>query len=157
MKKVSVFTKVFRYVLASGMICTSVLLSGCENFLNGAELKKELELASADSKEIQVLIRNNAYGILTQEGSNSIKQGKPFKLNLTLSSDYVLNEWLAYYSDQNPDEIESLMNSEEESDKAALAAMNLPDVSFYNAFSDGNSQSTEVKVNSIPSGHTGYI
>lgn len=122
----------------------AILLSSCQNFFNENNLKQQIEekikIANASSVPILVSVRDNIYGIIQQEGSNTIKEGVPFKLNFSIDGDYVLDKWVAYISGTDPTDVNNQLDETY--------------VSFTNPVSEASSESITVIVHKLISGKT---
>ncbi len=97
-----------------GGVLVCIVFSGCESFMNGADLKtkvdEQISLANAKEDTVLVSVRNTQYGIIQQEGTNYFKAGVPFTLNFSVNDDYVLDKWIAYFYGTNPEDSDNLLD-----------------------------------------------
>ena len=74
------------------LLCLSLsLLASCENFLNGAETKQQLDeaIAYANAKECTIFIKTNPdYGTFLSEGEKKCKVGYSTEIQFTANKDF---------------------------------------------------------------------
>lgn len=95
----SVVTRLFFvcgiFVLIFGLFS----ITSCENFLNGAELKKELETIIEYENTPDVVVKisaNSLFGTLTAETGGSYKIGRSHKLAIQTEDNYQFCSWNVY-------------------------------------------------------------
>ena len=106
MKKCSYFNNLVKLCRGGVLLCiVSLVITSCENFLSGADVKSEIEEAIAykNAKEISALIQPEVgTGITVPSGEYTVKLGYDFEVNFTADSSYSFIKWLAV-SKENPD------------------------------------------------------
>ena len=89
-------------ILGGALICIAVLTS-CENFLRGGEIKKEIEDAIAynNAKEISVLIQpEEGTGSTVPSGNHKAKKGYNFDVSFSENPAYSFIKWKAVTADK---------------------------------------------------------
>ena len=84
------------------LICIAVLTS-CENFLRGGEIKQEIEDAIAynNAKEISVLIQpEEGTGSTVPSGNHKAKKGYNFEVSFSENPAYSFIKWKAVTADK---------------------------------------------------------
>ncbi len=136
--------KRFLQTLMGGVV-VCIVFTDCEHFLDGSEVKKTLEdqvkIAGIPESSVYVSALNSKYGVLVQEGENIIKEGVPFHLNFSTSSDYALERWTACDRNHQYDEEGKLIELGED----------------YVVFSDQTSEEGAESVNVTVKKNTGNI
>ena len=85
------------FLLGGGLLAIAGLTS-CENFLNGGDVKQEIEDAIAynNAKELTVLVSaNEGTGSTLPGGNYTAKQGYAFEISFSENPDYSFIEWIA--------------------------------------------------------------
>ena len=84
-------------ILFTGILFT---FTSCENFLKGAEIRKQIEadIAYANAPDITVTVspQNNAQGQVTTGTRVTVKIGYPFTVNFVVDEAYNFGGWAAY-------------------------------------------------------------
>lgn len=84
--------------LLGGSLITLIALTSCENFLVGAEVRKEIEenIAYNNAKDINVLIMPEiGTGTIVQNTNYTAKLGYSFEISFAEASEYSFVEWIA--------------------------------------------------------------
>ncbi len=98
----SSFKKSLYTILGGALICIAVLTS-CENFLRGGEIKQEIEDAIAynNAKEISVLIQpEEGTGSTVPSGNHKAKKGYNFEVSFSENPAYSFIKWKAVSADK---------------------------------------------------------
>ncbi len=96
----------FVLLLGFGFFC------GCANFMNGSELKDELdkavEIANSSEIGIEINLKNKNSGKISPTGVSKIKMGVPFEIELTVTSGFLFDGKFSVYdkSDGRPQKID---------------------------------------------------
>ena len=91
-----------RIVQIISILFTGILFAftSCENFLKGAEIRKQIEadIAYANAPDITVTVspQNNAQGQVTTGTRVTVKIGYPFTVNFVVDEAYNFGGWAAY-------------------------------------------------------------
>ena len=106
MKKCSYFNNLVKLCLGGVLTCiVSLVITSCDNFLSGGDVKAEIEQAIAykNAKEISALIQPEVgTGITVPSGDYTFKLGYDFEVNFTADSSYSFIKWIVV-SKENPD------------------------------------------------------
>lgn len=97
----------FTTMLLLGGLFAAAGLTSCDNFLNGGDVKQEIEDAIAynNAKEITVLIQpEEGTGTTVPAGKYTVKQGYNYEVSFTESAAYSFKKWIAV-SKENPSKI----------------------------------------------------
>ena len=85
-----VFTRAFFYVFWGALF--SIVIAGCEDFLEGAEVKNQLEsgieYAALPSYNIEVSLSNSNHGTLYVTGNQNIKLNDSFEIEFRKNNEY---------------------------------------------------------------------
>ena len=92
-------------ILFGACIALSVFFAGCSDFLDGSNLKsqidKQISFANASIFKIDVNVINNDCGSVSEEGINEIKANVPYKLNFSINDEYYFMKWGAFYKNSS--------------------------------------------------------
>ena len=94
-------------LLLGGGLFAAAGLTSCENFLNGEDVKKQIEeeIAYNNAKEISVLVQaQEGTGSTVPSGNYTAKQGYFFDISFSENPAYSFLEWVAVSKD-NPEQI----------------------------------------------------
>ena len=94
-------------LLLGGGLFAAAGLTSCENFLNGEDIKKQIEeeIAYNNAKEISVLVQaQEGTGSTVPSGNYTAKQGYFFDISFSENPAYSFLEWVAVSKD-NPEQI----------------------------------------------------
>ena len=97
-KNHSIHTFITIILLLGEGLLAAVCLSSCDNFLNGGDVKQEIEDAIAynNAKELTVLVSaNEGTGSTLPGGNYTAKQGYAFEISFSENPDYSFVEWIA--------------------------------------------------------------
>jgi hypothetical protein len=92
----SVSQKLFYILLLKGFLFACVVLSGCENFLDGTDLRIKLDnqIAYTNASECKVVVsQDTTAGMFLSSGERTVKTGYDFDIQFNLNAeDYVLQK-----------------------------------------------------------------
>ncbi|MCR5285194.1 MAG: hypothetical protein K6D95_06330 [Treponema sp.] len=93
----------------------ALILTGCQNFIEGSGFKKQLDedIAYANAKELSVIISpDENTGSTIPAGKHVVKQGYSFEVSFNESSDYCFIKWIAV-SAETGEEVEDAVDFED--------------------------------------------
>ncbi|MCQ2576108.1 MAG: hypothetical protein MJ162_05130, partial [Treponema sp.] len=81
------------------------VFTGCQNFLNGSDLKDELdkaiEIATSSEINVELNLKNNKSGSISPSGVSKVKRLVPFELELSVKNGYSFYETFTIFEKSN--------------------------------------------------------
>ena len=112
-------------------LCIVIFFTSCENFMNGAELKKKIEeqVTLANAPEYQIVIDGNKGKFSPSKGSYPLKVTQSMELSFESDTDFAFIRWEVYntLTGKTLESSEYIEIADSESDKTTIKLLKEPE------------------------------